>query len=57
MYARDMCNHEILAVILEILDWGEPMVDYEKRIHIQSFLLNCISAEQVHKITESLKRR
>ena len=57
MYARDMCNHEILAVILEILDWGEPMVDYEKRIHIQSFLLDCISAEQVHNITESLKRR
>ena len=57
MYAKDMTSSQVVEIIREIIGWGEPLNDYNKHFAIKSFLLGWTSAETVHQITESNKRR
>ena len=57
MYAKDMTSSQVIEIIREIIGWEEPLNDYNKHFTIKSFLLGWTSAEAVHQITESNKRR
>lgn len=53
--SKDIDDTANLDIIREILSWKWE-TDHMKRYYIQSFLLNWVRVEDIHRITESDKR-
>ena len=52
--SRDISDTETIDIVREILGWTYA-TDNTKRYYIQSFLLNWVRVEDIHRLTESYK--